>query len=282
MSPSEVLLSDLAILLFGSECDDKAIVVIGAYFDDSGTEEESSAVVVGGLIATAESWVAFQKKWRATLDEYGLDCFHMTDCEGGFPPFDKLTKDERIVLTTKLIALTQVHTQAIVNAATHKEDYEKYKKSQTGYGAYPWTVYQCLGGVADWADRLGYRGPIVYFFDKGGGSKALGRKGELDRLRDSILADGRLARTFRLDQLESWNYDFMKNLSPLQAADIVAYESWKELMNGYFPEIPTHPQRKSMTALLGVKQVFSGYFDKEVFLAKQGLVPKHIHGDKTS
>jgi hypothetical protein len=43
------------------------IAVLGAFFDDSGTHADSSAVVIGGLLGTEEQWDMFEAAWNARL-----------------------------------------------------------------------------------------------------------------------------------------------------------------------------------------------------------------------
>lgn len=278
MTSPEISVTDLAYLVMGPDCEDKVIAVIVAYFDDSGTNPEHPAVVVGGCLATVESWVAFQREWRGILEEYHVPHFHMTDFDNRWGCFhrDKFPEENRIPLHRKLINTLKTKTQAFIVAATNKKDYAKVQDFYNGHPPYAYTVYQAIGGVAKWADEHGYEGPIVYVFDKGGGSKALGRKSSLDTLRDNILARPGLARQFRMHRLQSWNYGLMDDLSPLQGADMIAYEAWKDLQNDYFAERPVH-WRKSVEKIVSNEHLYTGYFDKDVFMKKGPMWEFLIH-----
>jgi hypothetical protein len=57
--------------------------VLGAFFHDSGTHDDSSLVVIGGLLGTEEQWDTFQADWTARLanplpDKPLLKQFHLT------------------------------------------------------------------------------------------------------------------------------------------------------------------------------------------------------------
>lgn len=59
-----------------------------AYFDDSGTHDDSPFVLLGGLYATDEQWKVFDLAWREKLAEPvphkpPLKRFHMFDCHHG-------------------------------------------------------------------------------------------------------------------------------------------------------------------------------------------------------
>src|ERR1700730_2485527 len=61
------------------------IIVLSAYFDDSGTNGDSEIVVMAGFIGTAEQWKPFDEAWAAKLTEPllgkpTLSRFHMANC----------------------------------------------------------------------------------------------------------------------------------------------------------------------------------------------------------
>ncbi len=51
-----------------------------AYFDESGTHN-NSAIVVAGYIATDKQWVEFSQNWNDLLQDQGISHFHRTDLE---------------------------------------------------------------------------------------------------------------------------------------------------------------------------------------------------------
>ncbi len=50
-----------------------------AYFDGSGSPDESVALVVAGFIATAEQWIHFERNWNECLNNFGVSSLHMKD-----------------------------------------------------------------------------------------------------------------------------------------------------------------------------------------------------------
>jgi hypothetical protein len=64
---------------------------IWGYYDESGEYDHSGTLLnmtIGGVFAPLEQWRSFDVRWRATLASEGLDWFHMTEFEKWKPPFD--------------------------------------------------------------------------------------------------------------------------------------------------------------------------------------------------
>ncbi|MBL8114467.1 MAG: hypothetical protein JNK60_16420 [Acidobacteria bacterium] len=62
------------------------------YFDESSTlEDPEKAFVLAGYLATPETWLEFEVRWKRVLDEHGSPSFHATDLfakRNGFEAFD--------------------------------------------------------------------------------------------------------------------------------------------------------------------------------------------------
>ncbi|MEX2149655.1 MAG: hypothetical protein WD793_05545 [Steroidobacteraceae bacterium] len=90
-----------------------------AYFDESGCDDGSKLLVVGGYLVDSGKVRRLDRKWRAALRPLGLSYFHMVDCAHGNGPYKKLTIDQRIALVTRLIYLIKQHAamgfMAVVN-----------------------------------------------------------------------------------------------------------------------------------------------------------------------
>lgn len=234
--------------------------MISVYFDDSGTHDNSVAVAVGGYLASVKAWSSFQPKWKSVLEEYEIPFFHMVDFEARQEPFERWDNGKRITLQRKLISLIQEHTQIAISAATIKADYQTVK-THYGVSDYIYTLYQALGGVRDWANRDDIPGPIAYVF-----SQRTASNGELETLRQRIYDDATLKRQLRIG---SWSIADMRELNPLQAADILAFETYKEMCNYIVPNREERPRRKSMEELIKGADIFNGYFYKDNFKALQ-------------
>lgn len=72
-----------------------------AYLDESGTDDGSPAVAVGGYFMRTEEAARMDRAWRAVLAQYRLPFFHMVDCAHGNKPFEKMSVGARIAVEKK-------------------------------------------------------------------------------------------------------------------------------------------------------------------------------------
>jgi hypothetical protein len=49
------------------------------YFDDSGTHDRSNTALAACYISTKKQWDNFNRNWKETLDDEGLEYFHTGD-----------------------------------------------------------------------------------------------------------------------------------------------------------------------------------------------------------
>lgn len=75
-------------------------MTIGGFFDDSGTHDSSTLVVLGGLLGTEEQWDAFEPAWSALLNKPlperpPLKEFHLTECSAGRGEFSNYREADK-------------------------------------------------------------------------------------------------------------------------------------------------------------------------------------------
>jgi hypothetical protein len=82
--------------------------VLEAYFDESGSHEETSTsfLLLAGYTAESERWRAFGTRWKRVLEDFRLQQFHMKDIRNfQHSSFKHLGAADRRVLLTALIDL---------------------------------------------------------------------------------------------------------------------------------------------------------------------------------
>src|ERR1039458_8240634 len=90
-------------------------MVLQAYVDESGSENQHPALIMSGYIAPAEKWAAFSDAWDSALKmKPSLESFKMNDAvrlKNDFWRWDPKIRDERLRLLRRIIqdhALTYV------------------------------------------------------------------------------------------------------------------------------------------------------------------------------
>lgn len=202
------------------------MTLLEGYFDESGTHNGSSVVVVGGCLMAKENALAFSQEWQAVLSHYGLPCFHSADFNSRYPPFDKLGDREWEQVRQELLSVALRHVQTIVLSALKTKDYEEALidcgLTET-ISKYAICGIACMSIVHDWAERHSHTGRIPFLFDHW--------KGHVHSFSQSYLYARKkpgFADKFRLGGL---TFEDKKEFVPLQAADIIAYEGYKRCSN---------------------------------------------------
>lgn len=82
------------------------------YFDESGTHNGAPCVSVAGYVSTVEGWELFEKEWRETLAEWGIEFFHMTDFAQGQKQFKGWSESEKLPRVNRLTDIINAHALA--------------------------------------------------------------------------------------------------------------------------------------------------------------------------
>ena len=213
-----------------------------SYFDESGTHETSTSLAVGGFIAPEPQWRKFEKDWRRALREEGLSYTHMNELENLKGPFADWDRSRMQRFQRRLLDVIKDHATHGDAATMRSADYEKLvladpdpelpKKVGTMYER---CAAKSMELSYKWALDKYPKQRIHFVFEKGQRVGALTAWFDRERRQYPLL-----------DPLE---FADKKEILPLQAADIFAYEAWKHVQNQYVPSQPNRGTRKSLEAL---------------------------------
>jgi hypothetical protein len=251
---------------------------IYGYFDESGTHKSSRAFSIGGFLGKADEWGAFQVEWEAALADFGLPFFHMTSFENRLKGYDwpEELRRERI---GRLLGIIHRHVLGSFGIVFPLDQYDAIfseneippgpntewlapgiaapgaprpgdapprepdlrpgairRKSGGPYGA---AATMLFTEVAKWVARLPGDPYVAYLMEDG----ALG-KGQTAKMFQDNYADENQRRALRLLSL---GFEDKKLVTPLQAADILAYELHKHLPRQLGQE--QRPTRYTLTQL---------------------------------
>lgn len=191
--------------------------ILEAYCDDSGSTSES-VLVVGGLLTNPERWRQLEEEWVCALDKWGLPFFHMTDFEnrqGPYRDWDDAIHKERLnqllgIMNKRIIFGFGVGIPLAAYKAAMSPRAKRF------YGPYGLAATICLQQVKKHLDEFlkHFDARVAYFFEQG--TPGFGQIQKASNLN---------WERFRLASVTT----MMKTHPPTQAADIMAYELFKDL-----------------------------------------------------
>jgi hypothetical protein len=251
-------LKNFVTLLFPThlrEIGRRLVAELAVYIDDSG-DENLGIVIAAGYVAEVDRWATFSNLWQALLakaevpvNEYGIRVFHSkefahshTDSKSPFYRWTQEQKNEFMSWATHLIVgLTLNGAGKGFSVAVPVKEYRQIQPS-LGPPIRPFTfaVLQAMKEVERWTNQRGIHDPITYFFDK-----VPRHSGAACKMMNEVEQSIELRKRFRYAQ---WSWSSRHKHSALQAADILAYESFQELTKGVLLN-PPQEQRKSLIAL---------------------------------
>ncbi len=200
-----------------------------AHVDDSGSEPSGGHFVLSGYVHNAESWAQFSDEWSATLDferpiEY-LKASEVWDWKKG--EFKDFTKEERRAKVEALVEVIEKYNPLGLSVSMNWEEFQECLKfvplQEPARNPYFFLFYSIIGLML----KVGHENPILdrvdFIFDNQNGIGRLVwewwpifRENASSEIK--VLLD---AQPLFKDE---------KKLVPLQAADLFAWYSRREVM----------------------------------------------------
>jgi hypothetical protein len=192
-----------------------------AYFDESGTHENSPVLCVGGYIIEKEACERLDDSWLQMLNKFNLPFFRMSACAQGVDPFDKLPMPQRIKAETEAIAIIRREITLGIAVTVDPKIYEEIIPKIPELGdAYSFCAHTCLTAVKSWARESNYKGDIAYFFESGHKSQS-----EANQIMQNIFKIPELRQQHRY---LSHSFVDKEKVRPVQAADMIAWHWQKD------------------------------------------------------
>jgi hypothetical protein len=204
-----VMVSDVADLL--------------GYMDETGHSKDQKQRFNGmaGLIAPAANWENLEAKWRAVLDEFKIPYFHMKNWAWSRGHYEGWSKLKRQKLYGKLLKKIEGVYPIPLGTIISMEDFRSLNHTQQFYFDDPYYL--------GFASVLAY---VDFFLCKTGASPETKAKiifSDQVEFRHRALQYYETAYSQEItSMIKPPSFDDMRDFVPLQAADIVAYEFYKE------------------------------------------------------
>jgi hypothetical protein len=183
-------------------------------------DERQKFVGVAGLVAPTENWGMFERKWNQTLDIFKIPYFHMKDFASRRSYFEGWSELKRQKLLGKLLRIIATTHPFPVGAIISLDDYRSFPAEDREVMDDPY--HFCLMGCAYLpAWRTENDSPDVRV------AITFSEQSEFKH-RAGLLLDDFNQNYPEAKRFDPPTFQDMKTIVPLQAADIVAYELYKE------------------------------------------------------
>jgi len=238
--------------------------LLTVYCDESGTDKGNRVAVVAGYVGQVSEWRQFEKEWSPILRKspYHVKLMHRADLEtwhGEFTAERGWNPHRRNAFLSELHPILKRRTKVAIGTAVIKEDWESvmpdWLKRFFG-GVYGWCAHNCVVGSREWCERPNrqYKHPINWVFEKGADGQ-----GQVATMFTELEREPVLSQQFRIG---SWGFA-CKSVVPLQAADVLAYEIFKQVENQIVDRGEKHNIRFSVKDLIRPQDVpYLQYWDR--------------------
>jgi hypothetical protein len=223
------------------------VVILTAYFDDSGTHAGSDAVAVAGYISTPDQWIRFETQWRAALENLGLPMFHMTSFANGVGPYRQWSEPQRRIRLGRLIDIIHANVLGSFGVVVPTEPFNRLfsarAKAHCGgaYGLAATVNFLEVARIVKGIDEAqAWDAWIAYVFESGTTGA-----GQILKVFQYNEQDTKEKEKLRLLSLR---FENKREFVPLQAADILAYELYQLLPRQL--GIDPRPVRSGVLSLL--------------------------------
>jgi len=241
-------------------------LVLAAYVDESGNSE---FFTLSCVVAEYSAWLWFELDWKKCIDERNaqlenehrrtISRYHAADCSSRLNEFEGWAVEEQIAFTKSLLGVFKKHiTNCVAYTINLKELVEE------------------MPNVADDPKRPAYVLLLKYLMIEIGNNILAREKDQLvsivhDRAKgynqvllesfDAMVNDKTFLYGKRFSSITPMSWE---HCIPLQPADMLAYENFKEVER----QFKQRNRRKSLQALLNLESTFGG---RCVHIPREGI-----------
>ena len=233
----------------------------GSFIDDSGSHKDSSVFILAGCLAPAKDWSKWYSQWKQVLDRPNghkpIEYFHAVDAAHSRGQFWGWKKDESNLFPLRLIPAIESNKIWKFAAAVGMDAFHRTIKGQVldqVKSPYYLCMLMCMVMVADFMRRSGAprKERVAYVFEEQNkfAPHALELYNDIKSVKEN-------ERKYKLGSIA---FDSKKGSPMLQAADLVAYESYGRMKEILGIRKLEYPQRYQA---ISARNFGSCFFDQE-------------------
>jgi hypothetical protein len=204
-----------------------AIMVIGAYFDESVREDGNASLCVGGYLFKPAQYARFRQRWHREVlrlpNRKRLRHFHMTDLCAGRGVYEGMAIEERIGVLNRAVSVVGATAYGAIGVVFDQAEYEALVDKE--WAIYRGSIYAQACGLAvqvtafwlrDWGC---HNMQVMYVFEDGHK-----RQSEAEAMLSAYRTDEDARKQFKYRQhfFEQKDKEY-----GLQAADLFAWTMTK-------------------------------------------------------
>lgn len=246
------------------------VLIVSAYGDESGTNAGDEVYVVAIYASTIEKWQAFSRCWGQMLYEFRIPYYHAAELEAFWksPTYKRIIRDRDTLVKLQSLAfpLIKAHAEKGVGVAVIKKDFLDVLHPAHGEDElYSFCAQECMRGMMFWLTRERHSsGVINYVFECGARGWGIFESHTESPIGRAKFKVGTITRAGK------------QTMFPLQAADALAFEVYKEMVNGVLyrrRKVPRvrQPRKSALVLLRPRKDTFTYYDAKrltDIFIRK--------------
>lgn len=241
------LIRHLAMAVGFHDWESVQMALMTAYFDASGSPDDTVQVCAAGLIMTAERWLKFIREWEVQLDDFGVTALHMKDYAHSKREFSSW-KDEPSKRRRFMSRLLTVIEENVEHTVAHAVSMREYRATDQSFylsefmRPYTLVAVGCVEMVRPWADSINHPArDIEYVFEKGDTDQSDFRRvwpKKFPTYEEPIFRKKRDAES---------PSSIVKPIRPFEAADLIAYEYLRA--NATIEDAESRGERPSWAAM---------------------------------
>ena len=201
------------------------MLVLNGYFDASGNHKGSGAVAVAGFLARAPDWVEFSARWQLALSECGLSeaGFHMTDFANGAPPYDTWTDEQKRQRLARLLTIITERKATSFGIVVRRHEFDECLSDRAHKicgDVYGLAVIACFMEIGNLIHDIDVDAWDSYVFEAGDEGSGQVLRAFKHNIKDLVQKERMRLLSLRFEPKDKF--------LPLQAADILAYELYRD------------------------------------------------------
>lgn len=249
------------------------MAIFEAYFDESGIHDGAVVTMVAGALAKRSSWLSINRQWESILDKFGVTLFHATDLSnfrGEYKCWDEI---KRRRFTTILLDIIIREKPTVFGIGVRNELYTKIKLDfqDVPLNSYQFCCEWCMSWVGRYVGSKRHVPPVNVAFEAG------------QKFTTATIKDTRRLLRSELGRerhgIAMVNTVVKSEATPLQVADLIAYELYKWHTSKRVQSSP-HLRHPLMRLIVSLDEFVGGILSEHVIRSYLALTAAFIERQK--